>query len=227
MKLSSIRKFFSFEPILAVALAFAWNQLVYSGSKLITKSWHHYDMTLSIDPYIPFIPWTIIIYFGCYILWISNYYLCARQDKPERDRFFCADMLAKIVCLVIFIAIPTTNTRPIVGNENVWDFLMRFLYKIDTADNLFPSVHCLMSWLSWVGIRKRKDISPVYRYFSLVFALAVCISTLTTRQHVIVDVFAGIALAELAYFAAGFKKTQAIYSVIFTAILKLFKKKKV
>ena len=34
---------------------------------------------------------------------------------------------------------------------------------------------------------------------SLLIAVSICISTLTTKQHVLIDVFAGVALAELSY----------------------------
>ncbi len=219
---------FSLDIIIVLSMAFFWNVGVYFISKLITKSWHHYDMTLSADEYVPFLPWTVLIYLGCYLFWAVNYYMCANQSNADRDRFFCADFLAKAICLIIFIALPTTNVRPIIGDtKNVFNFLMSFLYKIDTADNLFPSIHCLVSWLCWVGVRKRKDVSVFYRYFSLAVAVIICITTLTTRQHVVVDVFAGVALAELCYYIADFAKVKNVYSTAFTFILRIFKKENV
>ena len=80
---------------------------------------------------------------------------------------------------------------------------MRFLYQVDAADNLFPSIHCLTSWFCYIGIRGRREVPKWYRVFSCLFALAVFISTLTTKQHVIIDVIAGAALAEVAYRVAG------------------------
>lgn len=210
------------ETIVVLAFAFLWNAGVYGGARLIAQSWPHYDMTLPIDGVVPFVPWTVAIYFGCYLVWGINYYLCAKQAQEERDRFFCTDALSKAICFLIFILIPTTNTRPeIPGEPTVWNFLMKLLYRIDSPDNLFPSIHCLVSWLCWVGVRKRKDIPAVYRYFSLIVAIAVCISTLTTRQHVIVDVVTGVALAELCYFLSGFSKVRGIYTNFITRLFKL------
>ena len=168
-------------------------------------------------------PWTIIIYLGCYIFWCINYYLCALQPKEERDRFFCADALAKGICFLFFLLIPTTNIRPIIVGETIWDTLMKLLYRIDAADNLFPSIHCLVSWFCWIGIRKRKDIPHIYRYFSLIAAITVCISTLTTRQHVVFDVLGGIFLAELCYYLSGFSKLRTIYAFISSSLTKLLK----
>ena len=77
---------------------------------------------------------------------------------------------------------------------------MRFVYAADPATNLFPSIHCLVSWMCFIGIRKQKHIPVWYKVFSAVFALLVFASTQFTKQHYIIDVFAGAAIAELSYF---------------------------
>lgn len=99
---------------------------------------------------------------------------------------------------------------------------MRLLYRVDAADNLFPSIHCLVSWLCWIGVRKRKDIPTIYRYISLIASLLVCISTLTTKQHVIVDVIGGIALAECSYMIAGIPRVHTMFSKIMDALFQIF-----
>lgn len=40
---------------------------------------------------------------------------------------------------------------------------MRFVYAVDAADNLFPSIHCLVSWFCYIGLRGRRDIPVWYR----------------------------------------------------------------
>lgn len=210
-KISSERTFAA-SALVILGIAFLWNEVVYLGARQIAQSWHHYDMTTSIDRLVPFLPWTVSIYLGCYLFWCINYYLCAVQEKPERDRFFCADALSKGICFVLFLLIPATNIRPEIVGDTVWDILMKLLYQIDAADNLFPSIHCLVSWFCWIGVRKRKDIPVLYRHFSLAMAVAVCISTLTTRQHVIADVVCSVTLAEVCYILSGRTKVRGYYS---------------
>ena len=130
-------------------VALLWHELVYLGARWIAGDWVHYDLTTALDRKIPLVPWTIVIYFGCYLFWAVNYYLCATQDAQERNRFFFADLLAKGVCFVLFLVLPTTNVRPEIVGNSIFDHLMRFLYSVDAADNLFPSMHCLTSWLCW------------------------------------------------------------------------------
>lgn len=215
------------EPLVILVLTLLWNQLVYCGARLIAGGWQHYDLTTAVDQRIPFLPWTVVIYFGCYLFWCVNYYLCAAQTnfrhfvKPdkltaqsvsERNRFFCADALSKAICLFFFLVLPTTNVRPEITGTGLWADLMRFLYQVDAADNLFPSIHCLVSWLCWIGVRRRRDLPAFYRWFSLLAAVAVCLSTLTTRQHVLADVFGGVVLAEFCYLIAGFPRICQLYS---------------
>lgn len=184
---------------IALLVTLLWNQLIYQGTKLLAKTWPHFDLSLPLDELIPFLPWTVSIYFACFLFWAVNYILCARREKALAYRFLSADLFAKIICGVFFLLLPTTNTRPTVDDQSVWDFLMRFLYQIDSAENLFPSIHCLVSWFCYIGVRGQKDVPKWYRRFSCLMALAVFVSTLTTKQHVLPDVFAGVLLAEFSY----------------------------
>ena len=185
--------------IIMVLLAFGFNCITYYGTRLITSEFHHYNMSIKLDYIIPLVPWTVIIYLGCYIYWIANYALGAIQAEEEAAAFLCADLCAKIVCFILFVAFPTTIVRPEIADTGLMNKAMLFLYSIDTPDNLFPSIHCLTSWFCVIAVRKQKAVPGWYKVLSVIIALAICISTLTTKQHVIVDTFAGIALAELAY----------------------------
>lgn len=214
-RLIKIMPAYSWIPL---ATAFSWNMIVYSGSKIIAGDWHHYNIETQLDLAIPFLPWTILIYFGCYLFWIANYILSVRQGQEETWRFLSADFLAKCICLFFFLAFPTTNTRPEVVPEGFWGTLMHFLYTVDSADNLFPSIHCLTSWFCYIGVRGRKNIPVAYRTFSCVAAVAVFLSTLTTKQHVLADVVAGVLLAELCYFIAGHTRLACWYGDVFGRI---------
>ncbi len=179
------------------------NFSVYFGSRLIAGNWTHHNIETELDRQIPMVYWMVVIYFCCYIFWIVNYIYNARMDKTHCYRFLAADWIAKVVCFIFYVGYPTTNTRPeIVGND-IFAGLMRLLYKIDSADNLFPSIHCLVSWLCYIGIRGNKKVPLWFRVVSCICALAVCVSTVTTKQHVLYDVFAGIGLVELTYFITG------------------------
>lgn len=191
---------FSILPLLS---CFALNMIVYSGTMILCADLPHYDLTTSLDQMVPLVPEWMIIYFGCYLFWIANYILVARiyrDDRASFYRFVTTDMMSRLVCAVFFIALPTTNIRPEINGDGWSEALLRFLYGIDQPTNLFPSIHCLVSWLCFVGIRDSKKISAGYKIFSCVFALAVVASTQFTKQHYIVDAAAGLGLAELLFY---------------------------
>lgn len=193
-------------------LSLACNFIAYYGSRLWTTDKIHYDLSNSFDEQIPFVPWTVVIYLGCYMFWIVNYVIGCRQDKEKAFRFISADLFAKIVCMLCFVLFPTTNTRPVVEGYSIWDEWMKKLYHMDAADNLFPSIHCLTSSFCFIAVRGNEKVPKWYKAASLLLAASVCISTLTTKQHVLIDVIAGIALAEGSYLfveKSGFSKRYA------------------
>ena len=178
--------------------ALLWNQLVYWGGAALAETRHHYQFSTALDRAIPLIPWTVCIYFGCYAFWALHYCLCAAVPLRAR-RFFTADFIAKGVCFVFFVGLPTTMARPAVQGLNVWESLVRALYILDAPVNLFPSIHCLNSWLCWASARDIPAFSRGYKAFALCAAVAVCVSTLTLRQHVLLDEAGGILLAEVCW----------------------------
>ena len=191
---------------LPIALALIVNMIAYYGTRLIAGDFYHYDLTTGFDERIPVIPWTIVIYWGCYLYWVVNYVIGSRQKAEKAYRFFAADFFAKVVCLIVFLVFPTTNVRPELTGNGVFTELMRALYAVDAADNLFPSIHCLTSWFCYIAVRDNEKISPAYRWISFLITLFICLSTLTTKQHVIADAAGGIILAEGSYLLAGHTK---------------------
>lgn len=199
-------------------IAVAWNMTVYFGSRVFTSEWTHHDIEGELDGMIPFVPWTAAIYLGCYLFWIVNYILIARQEKRHVCQFFAADFLSRAVCLAFYLFYPTTNTRPAVAPEGFWNQVMIGLYATDAADNLFPSIHCLVSWFCYIGLRGKEGIPKWYRGLSCLMALLVCLSTLTTKQHVIPDVIGGILLAEICLFIGKKQRVWGTYERILNKI---------
>lgn len=158
-----------------------------------------YDLTIPLDDKIPFVPAFILVYFGCYLFWAVNYILIARCGREHAFRFFVADVMSRLVCMFFFLVLPSTVGRPQVTGGGICNELVLLLYRIDPSRNLFPSIHCLVSWFCFIGIRCRKNIPLWYRIFSCIVAVGVFISTVTLKQHVVVDIVSGVLLAEITY----------------------------
>lgn len=210
-KITGIVPAYGFFPLV---FSFVFNCLVYSGSRAVAGSWYHHNIESNLDLRLPFLPQFLIIYFGCYIFWAANYILAARQDREEVYRFFTADFISRCVCLVIFLVYPTTNTRPVIEGSGFWDLLAGWLYSIDAADNLFPSIHCLVSWFCFLAVKGQKKIPIWYKAVSFILAVLVFLSTLFTKQHVIVDVAGGIFLAQGCFWIGKHTEIWHIYEHI-------------
>lgn len=188
--------------ILPLLSCVAVNFTVYLGVNWLTEGRKHYDLTLPVDRAVPVVPEFAAIYLGCYIFWIVNYLLIAKQGKEHCMRFVTADMMSRIICGLIYLVLPTTNVRPDLAGDGLWVTVLQMIYQADQPTRLFPSIHCLVSWFCYIGIRGRSNVHRGYRIFSCLFAILVCVSTQMTKQHYIVDAFGGILLAEGTYWLA-------------------------
>lgn len=191
-------------------LLFFLNLGGYETVKLFAFGRQPYDLTVPFDNAVPLIPATVLIYFGSYLFWVVGYIGAARVSREAFRRFFAADVTAKIISFAVFIALPTARVRPEITGDGFFEFLMRFLYAIDTPKGLFPSLHCLNSWMCFLGVRSVKGVPLWYKVSTCVCALLVFVSVLTTGQHLAVDVPAGVAAAEIAWFISRFKPVQNV-----------------
>ena len=189
--------------ILLLVAATIINFMVYYGGKGIAWGLPHANLTTAIDDAIPLWPPMVIFYGGAYFFWLVNYYLSIKNDESGYNRYFIAHVIGELTCLAVFILLPTTMVRPEVTGTSFFDNILRWIYELDRPNNLLPSIHCFASWLGWIGVRKNAHVPKWYRYVSLAIAIAICASTVTVKQHIIVDVAAGIILAELSYLVAG------------------------
>ena len=184
----------------------------------------HGDLSCALDLFVPFLPWTVVLYLGSFLYWYLSFMLALRQELDRAVRIYCAHVLTVLISFLFFVLMPTTLERPQVNGDGLWNWMLRLVYLIDTPENLFPSLHCSTGWLCWVGVRRRKDLPLCYRCLALPLSLLVCVSTLTTRQHVLADVIAGIALCELDYALAGIPRIRALFLHAAEPILRSLKK---
>lgn len=184
---------------------------VFSGTKPIMSGAFHYNFESSWDLAIPFLPWTLLIYFGAYAYWAVSVIWILHGEKKQVFRFLSAYNLSLLISLGFYLLMPTTNTRPVFEVNDLWTWGMRMLYTIDTPDNLFPSLHCLLSWLFLRALAVDSKVPRWYQIFSFVFSILIFISTLTTKQHILIDILSGVLIAEACYALCRNEKIIAFY----------------
>ena len=210
--------------VLPILCSVLFNILVYFGNRIFTSSWKHYELSLPIDDLIPFESWAIVFYLGAYLLWVVGVLFIAREEKALCYELFSGELLGKLLCLLFFLFLPTyMATRPDgLEAHSLFDRLTRIVYDLDPPDNLFPSIHCMESWVVLhASFRCRRLRRPVFwRVPFLLGTLAVFLSTLLVKQHVLLDVLGGVAVAEAGMFLARVLNAGRIYP----ALARLFRR---
>ena len=154
------------------------------------------------------------VYVLAYVVWIVGFIVIGRESREVCYEVLTAEQIAKLCCLVAFIAIPTTIIRPEVTGTGFFQWLSRLIYSMDSPDNLLPSVHCLENWICFRGAMKCKKVGKGYKIFMFVAAILVFASTLMVKQHVVLDVVAAIVVVELGLFLSRRFNLSKIYFII-------------
>lgn len=207
-KLSEIVPRYARLPLISALIL---NMLTFFGTRPFTQGLAHHNMATAADAAIPFVPAFIFIYILAYFQWVAGYILIARESRELCFRFISGEMISKLMCLGFFVLFPTTMTRPDVTGSGLAASLTRFIYSTDSPDNLFPSIHCLESWLCFRGAVKLRRVGGWYKYASFVFTLLVFASTILVKQHCLVDVLGGVAVAELGQLIAGAARAERVF----------------
>ncbi|MBQ9460278.1 MAG: phosphatase PAP2 family protein [Oscillospiraceae bacterium] len=196
-------------PLMVVT--WAWQLCAFYLPKLLMDGRPHHDLATAADALVPLAPATVVIYIAALASWPFCYLYCAAQEKERAYRFLCAEFLAKLICMTCFFLLPTAIVRPEITGSGFFNWLLRVVYWFDTPTNLFPSIHCLMNWLCYLGVRDAPGAPRWAKAGMLVFALAVFVSVATVKQHFLVDVPAGVATAQLCYALAGTRGVRRVY----------------
>lgn len=209
IKMKKLIKSLTKKEICLLLLAMPFNYLIYYGARFLVRNNYHYSLPTLFEDKIPFMPWTVIFYWGLSIIWIINYYIGVRDGKEDNYRFIKAHYIGDIIAFIVFIFFPTVMKRPEVIGNDLLSNIVKMQYTVDEPNNLLPSIHCFVSWLCFRGIVKNDKIPTWYKWVSFISAILICVSTLTVKQHLFVDTIAGILLAEISYLIAKYIDNKA------------------
>lgn len=148
-----------------------------------------YDFALRIDDFIPFLPWTGLIYWSYFFLFVAAAVVIA----PHRlGRLWVGVLTANLTAYGCYVLWTAHVPHPSVAHvEPAWlRAAWQWFYTQDGPGNTLPSLHCALSALLGWNLRHR------HRGW-LLWAVAIAVSTLTTKEHVFLDLVAGWALAAM------------------------------
>ncbi len=202
-------------PLLAVLFT---NCFIYYIAKILAAGLEHHSILISLDSLIPFCPFFVVFYVIAYAQWVLGYVSAARDGKELFFWMVSANIAAKIICLIIFVAFPTEMERPEITGGGFFNWLTAIIYRFDTPVNLFPSIHCLESWLCVRAALRSKDRRGVFKLITAVIALLVFASTVFIKQHAVLDIIGGVAVAELGIALSQTIKLGSLFSRLNAAL---------
>lgn len=186
---------FTWIPLLAVLI---FNMFTYYATQLfVSENATYYDFSISLDGMLPAVPFFIVFYVLAYVQWVFSYIYHCRESETLCYKITAADIIAKVFCVFCFVFLPMQIVRPVFENNNIFESFTSLIYSLDKPSNLFPSIHCLESWLCFRGALMMKNKNPYYIIGQGVLTILVFASTVLLKQHFIVDIPAGILVVEI------------------------------
>lgn len=149
-----------------------------------------------LDRLIGFEPWAMPLYIS---LWVYVSLPPALLATPQALFAYARAMAGTcLIGLAIFYLWPTTV--PVADIDWALYPGVDFLKNLDAAGNAFPSLHVATAFFSgvWLQVLLRRFDAPRWtRWLNGLWCIGIVYSTMATRQHVAVDVAAGLLLGGL------------------------------
>lgn len=178
-----------------------FNLVTYFGIQFFITA-NEYDLLTQFDLDIPFIPEFVWVYHT--LLPVIALTMLVLVKKRE---LFLSAMgafaVATVALSIFYVAFPSFYPRESFEvSAGVSGFLLRMTRLIDGAHNTFPSGHVTFAWLLTflVGLANCVKRNKLIHLAFFGWATLISISTVVLKQHYIIDVFSGMALASLCYF---------------------------
>jgi len=143
----------------------------------------------SFEESVPLIPMTVWIYLSAFIQPLGAVWVLYRRPTLQEAARMMGAMIT-LSCLV-FVLFPTTMARPPFQVADLSTRMLAFLQSVDQPTNCFPSLHvsvCIACALAtWMERRLMGGMM-------LLWAGLIALSTLTTKQHYMLDIIGGTAV---------------------------------
>lgn len=188
----SIKKLLMFFVVYMIGFMFLENRVSYRT--ILTDS--IIDSYIPFNEYfvVPYLLWFLFIGLGfCYFVFIDH-------DGFRRTCFYL--FTGMFIALLIYIIFPNgQGLRVELGNENLFQCLVSFIYSVDPAINVCPSIHVYNSIMMMISLYKSNHFKEKKWLVVICFVLTVliCMSTLLIKQHAFIDVICAIILCIVIY----------------------------
>lgn len=158
---------------------------------------------MAIDDKIPFCEYFVIPYYLWFLYVAATVILFIFLDRKDFYKL-CLTLGAgmTIFLLVSYFYPNIQQLRPSsFTRDNIFIEMVKAIYRLDTATNLFPSIHCFNSLAVNAAITHNKQLAkfPWISKISLVLCSLIILSTLFIKQHSVFDLLTAFGLFTVLY----------------------------
>lgn len=153
-----------------------------------------------IDDLVPFREGFVIFYVSWFLLIIISLLYFFLYDIPSFRDLSWFIIITQIVAMAVYIVYPNRqDLRPeTFADRNVFTWVLSIIYAFDTPTGVCPSLHVAYSIGIGSAWLKKKDASPVWKAFLVVWIVMICLSVMFVKQHSAIDVLCALPLGLLA-----------------------------
>ncbi len=151
------------------------------------------DLTTMLDRHIPLAPAFVVPYELCYVFPFLP--LLVMKDWHRFNQALLAVVLANLSAFLVYLVLPISFPKPELGST-IAERVLALEYAVDfqPGANKLPSLHVTFAWLVFLATRGQCS-TPLGQALVLAVAVAISASALLVKQHIVVDVVAGVVWA--------------------------------
>lgn len=158
-----------------------------------------------LDDYIPFNELFIIPYCLWFIyifVTIAYFFLTSKTDYYKCCAYLFIGMT---ICLFIYTVWPNGHYLRVnldeLGRSNIFIDALSKIYSLDTATNVFPSIHVFNSIGAMIAINESERLHSIkwLQWFTFVLTVMICLSTVYLKQHSVMDILGALILNIIMY----------------------------
>lgn len=165
----------------------------------LSYSGEFYSMAIPLDDRIPFAPDWVFIYLTVYgFFLIPLFYL---DDKVQLLILDASQGLALSLSYLTFVVYPVAIDRPPVVAADFATWALSLVQAQDPPWNCFPSTHCTACTVAAFALVRA---NRKFAWWAIPSTLAICVSTVMTKQHFVLDVVAGVLLGSVLYLSVTY-----------------------
>ncbi|MGC4117755.1 MAG: phosphatase PAP2 family protein [Myxococcales bacterium] len=167
-----------------------WATIYLLVSRLPDPSRVHYFST-ELESNMLLRPAYALLYVLLYPIFVLPFF--SVRDPAVMRRLVISYLVMIVFCSVVFVAFPVGVERPpMPAQDDLGTWVLSMVWATDVSWNCMPSEHCMAAMLAALACwESDKRVGA----FAFLATLCIGLSTLFTKQHYLVDVFVGFALA--------------------------------